>query len=144
MALRLFDVRSLSAEDLSVSMFILPYYFALLYGSFVYPHWDRFGLRVQILCVGVLAGIGVIVSSVSALRRFQLWFYESKIYRLSIYIVSWLLLMWWVHRAEGVMLRDGVFSGLLAIIASPFVVYCCLNCSRFWRRFWCWRCMYRF
>ena len=117
-----------------MSMFVFPYLIVLLYGSFVYPVWDRLGLHVQFLCVGLLSGIGVIISLRESLIRFTKWFLSSGCLWLFILINLWLFLMLFVH-GVGRMARDGLLSGFLVALAAPFVVYSISNCSRpFWGR----------
>ena len=127
--------KKFKAEDLAMFFFMVPYWLVLLYGSFVYPSWDRLGLRVQVLCIGIAIGIGVIISLPASIKRFSSWLLLSDFRWYMPLLLGWLCLMWGVHGHSDLMGRDGLLSGFLCAISMPFLVYCSIFSRRlFWLR----------
>ena len=122
--LRRIRVLFVRAEDLSAACLLLIYPIAVLATVWIYPVWERYGIRFQVLCNSALVAMAVILCSADALKRFSRWFWHSKfIYLLPVWI-TWLLLMGFTHGfSASNMHGQGLFSGALLALASPFVYY---------------------
>ena len=65
------------AEDVSAVCLLLVYPIVMLATSWIYPIWERYGMRFQVLCNSTLLAMVIIVCSKSALNRFVVCFRRS-------------------------------------------------------------------
>ena len=128
-------VRSLfcRVEDISAACLLLAYPLALLGTSWLYPVWERYGVRFQVLCISVLVSMAFIICSRNALERFSAWFWRSPLIFLVPLWLFWLGVMGFRH---GILAesshRQGLLSGLLVSMAIPIVSYLSLSIRSKW------------
>ncbi len=121
------------AEDVSAACLLLIYPTALLATCWVYPTWERYGIRFQVLCNSTLLAMAIVICSRSALNRFVVWFRHSIfIYLLPLWLFG-LSLMGWRHGfgfsdAHG----QGLISGFLGALCVPFICYAMSSVRSFW------------
>ena len=133
MLLSRFRALFVRAEDVSAACLLLVYPIALLATVWVYPVWERYGIRFQVLCNSALIAMAVIVCSANALSRFSKWFWQSKfIYLLPLWL-SWLMLMGFAHGFSASSVHgQGLLSGALLALVLPFVCYLFLSIKSRW------------
>ena len=85
--MRLFNcLRSLfmRAEDVSAACLLLVYPIALLATVWIYPVWERYGIRFQVLCNSALVAMAVVLCSADAMKRFSTWFFALDLFTCSL------------------------------------------------------------
>ena len=112
------------AEDVSAACLLLIYPIALLATVWIYPVWERYGIRFQVLCNSALVAMAVVLCSADAFKRFSIWFCRSRFIYLVPLWLSWLIVMGFIHGFSASQMNgQGLLSGILLALVFPFVCY---------------------
>ena len=133
MLLSRFRALFVRAEDVSAACLLLVYPTSLLATAGIYPVWERYGIRFQILCNSALLAIAIIICSQTALSRFVVWFRHSLfVYLLPIWLIG-LSVMGWRHGfGFSSAHHQGLISGFLGALCVPFICYVMYAVRSFW------------
>lgn len=87
----------------------------------IFPYWDRFGFRWQVLVISALIACCSLLVDRRRSLLFCAWFSQSDFVWLTPFSLVWLLAMGGIHGFHGLNLQ-GLLSGLLVVLILP--IYC--------------------
>ena len=100
------------------SLYLLLYPLILPFSFVIFPYWDRFGFRWQVLVVSALIACCSLLVDRRRSLLFCAWFSQSDFVWLTPLSLVWLLVMGVIHGFHGLNLQ-GLLSGLLVVLISP-------------------------
>ena len=126
-----------SSEDIALAVYALAYPICLFLTIDLFPSFERFPVRWQVLCVSALLSLSIIVLNPRSCQRYWYWLLASPFSKLIPIGLLWLLTMGFVHGFMGPQ-TEGLASGLLALLLAPLGFFCwgCVA-NPFWKRLIC-------
>ena len=123
-----------SSEEMALAVYVLAYPICLFLTIDLFPSFERFPVRWQVLCVSALLSLAIVVLNPRSCQSYWNWLVASPFSKLIPLGLLWLLTMCFVHGFMGSQ-AEGLASGLFFLLLAPLSFYCWGSVANpFWRR----------